>query len=140
MSGTRRGRQTVNYVTLATPLGLLVAKWGRASLSRGPDGLWLATSYRRTLKPRAFTVGNVVITRHDRAWLDEQPRLVVHEGKHATQWACWLGLPYLPAYGVATLWSRWRTGDRGLGNVFEIRAGLADGGYDVRKLRRPPTA
>ncbi len=38
-------------------------------------------------------------------------------------------------YGVAAGWSWLRTGDVASGNVFEQRAGLAEGGYRERPLR-----
>ncbi len=47
---------------------------------------------------------------------------------HAEQWARW-PLVFLPAYGLASLWSLMRTGDAATGNGFEVAAGLEDGGY-----------
>lgn len=41
----------------------------------------------------------------------------------------------LPLYGVAALVSWARCGDFGARNVFEQRAGLADGGYAPKQLR-----
>ena len=124
-----RLRQVANLVNLSTPLGLLLAVAGRARLSRGPDGLVLARGFRLPARAPAFTVGNVVLLRLDDDALARRPRLLVHESRHATQYAWCLGPVFLPLYAVAAAWSwlRWR--DPARGNVFERLAGLADGGY-----------
>jgi hypothetical protein len=125
-----RARQVANAVNLSTPAGLLLARWGHSSLRTGPDGLILAHDWcRRWPRAAAFTVGNVIITRHPEEWLLSRPALLRHEARHADQWACWLGLPFLAGYAVASAWSLARTGSPALGNPFERRAGLADGGY-----------
>jgi len=126
----------VNAVLGGTLLGLAAAKAGSARLSPGPDRLVLATEYRRGLpRAMAFTVGNVVVTRLDREALLARPALLAHEARHAGQWACWLGLPFLPAYAVASAWSWVRTGDPWSRNAFERRAGLASGGYQEARPR-----
>ncbi len=128
-----RTRQIVNIVTLATPLGLVAATCGRAQLSTGPHGLVLATSYAlRFPAARAFTVGNVVITRSTRTALLDDAALLAHEARHATQYAVCLGVPMLPLYLLASAWSWLRCRDFATHNVFERMAGLADGGYETR--------
>ncbi len=125
-----RARQVVNAVNLSTLLGLVAARAGGARLEPGPDGLVLAHGYRHRLpRAAAFTVGNVIITKHPAGYLTGRPALLRHEGRHSDQWACWVGLPFLAAYGVAAGWSKLRTGSPALGNTFERRAGLVDGGY-----------
>ncbi len=119
----------VNLVNLSTPLGLLAALTGRAQVSPGPDGLLLAKGFRLPMKAPALTVGNVVLIRVDDEVLARRPRLLVHEARHATQYACCLGPVLLPLYGAAALWSWLRCGDPSSYNAFEVRAGLADGGY-----------
>ncbi len=126
-----RRRALGNWVNLSTPLGLLVARVGGARIRRGPHRLWLAEGYRWGFPvASAFTVGSVVLTA--RAFEDlsaANPRLLDHEERHADQWLGCLGLPFLPAYLVAMGWSWIRTRDRAAANVFEVRAGLAAGGY-----------
>jgi hypothetical protein len=126
-------RRLVNAVTLATPLGLALARYGRAAVVQGPDGLLLATHYRGFVPaPRApaVTVGNVVLLRMSEQEAYRRRGLLEHEARHATQWACWLGpLGFLPAYGLASVWSLLRAGNAATRNAFEVRAGLADGGY-----------
>jgi hypothetical protein len=58
------------------------------------------------------------------------------------QYAWCGGLVMLPLYGGAALLSWALTGDFGARNVFERRAGLADGGYSAirRTIRRPGSA
>ncbi len=139
-------RRTANLLNGSTLLGLWLARRNGATLRPGPHGLWLAPAYpRRFPAPAAgaVCVGDVVLLRRGRPGLaavdvmDTQPRLLDHEARHATQWARWCGpLGFLPAYGLASLWSWLRTGDAHSANAFEQAAGLADGGYRVRPLRR----
>jgi hypothetical protein len=128
-----RVRRAVNWVNLATPLGLAVAVAGRARISRGPHGLLIATGYRWRVPPvrgRAITIGDVVLLGVDEQTLTRRPKLLVHEARHSGQYARWLGpIGFLPAYVLASLWSWWRTGNPALENHFEVRAGLDDGGY-----------
>jgi hypothetical protein len=129
-----RARQIVNVLNLSTLLGLGLARASGATLGRGPDGLVLATRpRRRLLRASAFTVGNVVLVAVD----SPGEELLRHEARHATQWACCVVL-FLPLYWLASGWSYLRCGDHWSRNVFEQRAGLADGGYvenPVRHLR-----
>ena len=138
-----RVKQVLNAVNGSTLLGVGVGALGRCRLARGPRGLVLATGYRLP-QPSApvFTLGNVVLTRHDAAWLVARPRLLAHEERHSWQYVVFLGLPMLPAYAVAAGWSWLRGGDAGTHNPFERAAGLADGGYPLlsaRERRRTTT-
>jgi len=135
MEARWRVRQVVNVVNLSTPLGLLTALVGRARVSRGPDGLLLAKRFRLGVPAPAFTLGNVVLIRIDDEALTGRPGLLRHEARHASQYACCLGPVMLPLYGLAAAWSWLRCRDPSSYNVFEVRAGLADGGYQDR--RRP---
>lgn len=127
-----RLRALANWLNLSTPLGLAVAKAGRARLRRGPDRMWLAEGYRPGF-PRAgaFTIGSVLMVPGGKldALVQEHPQIFEHELAHARQWALALGLPFLPLYLAATAWSRLRTGNFHEANIFEVRAGLAKGGY-----------
>ena len=142
-----RVKSVVNAVNGSTLLGLGLAVAGRADLRRGPRGLVLATGYRIGFPAAgAFTVGNVVITRHDPAWWGRREAMLVHEERHSWQWAVAMGLPMLPLYVAASAWSYARGGDWSTYNLFETRAGLADGGYPMvsrrerRRLRPGRTA
>jgi hypothetical protein len=133
-------KAVANTLNLSTPFGLLVAALGRARPRLGPRGLVLATGYRLPVPvARAFTVGNVILTRHEEGYVEQRPALLAHEERHTWQYVACLGLPMVPLYLVAAGWSYLRGGDFGVHNPFERLAGLADGGYplvSVREQRR----
>lgn len=126
-----RVRHTLNWLNLSTLLGLGVARAGAADVRRGPRKLYLAEHYRwRFPTGIAFTVGDVVITRHDIDTLcARRPHLLEHEEAHSRQWMACLGLPFLPLYVASVGWSWLRTGDRASYSYFERSADLAKGGY-----------
>ena len=136
MAGRWRLRQVLNVLNLSTPLGLLLALAGRARIVRGADGILLAHGVRLPAKAPAFTVGNVVLLLLSEEALARRPRLLVHEARHSTQYACCIGPVMLLLYVGASAWSQLRCGDHSSYNVFEVRAGLADGGYIDRRRRR----
>lgn len=131
MTRAQRIRFIGNWVNLSTPFGLLVSRLGGARIRHGSRGLYLADGYRYGLPvASAFTIGNVVITRH--SWgelLAGRPNLLVHEERHSTQYLVCGGLTFFPLYGMAMLWSYLRTRTPALGNAFERDAGLIAGGY-----------
>lgn len=126
-----------NFVNLTTPAGLLVAKIGRATIRRGPRGLFLCEGYRLKFPiAGAFTIGSVLTT--GSTWetmTDRFPHLVQHEEGHTWQYLACIGLPFYPLYGVCILYSVLRTGDRAAQNWFERAAGLGIGGYEDYPVR-----
>jgi hypothetical protein len=134
MTGLRR---VVNVINLATPLGLLLALASRSTFSRGPHGVIVARGRPLPfLAPRAMavTVGDVVLLRASDDAIRRHPDLFDHEARHSAQYACWLGpLGFLPAYFLCAAWSWWHTHSFALGNRFEVRAGLVEGGYVSRQ-------
>src|SRR5215470_1384769 len=136
MRAAYRVRLVANLVNGSTLAGVLVAAAGRARLARGRDGLLIGDRYRLPVPPApAFTLGNVIMTRIERDALLAQEALLAHEARHATQFAWCAGLVMLPLYFTAAGVSWVLTGDFGSRNIFERRAGLADGGYTDRPLR-----
>jgi hypothetical protein len=130
-----RVRLAVNLLNGSTLAGLAVAGAGGASLARLPDGLLAATGYRLPVPPApAFTLGNVIVT--GRPALEFGTPLCRHEARHSTQYAWCGGLLMLPLYFAAAGVSWLICGDVGPWNVFERAAGLADGNYADRPLRR----
>ena len=129
-----RVRQVVNLVNGSTVAGLGVAALGGAAIASSVDGLFLGTGYRLPVPPApAFCLGNVIVTRRD--GIDPGSRLFRHEARHATQFAWCGGVVMIPLYLTAAGVSWVLTGDFGARNVFERRAGLADGGYADKPLR-----
>ena len=126
-----------NFVNLTTLLGLAIAKFGRATIRRGPRGLFLCEGYQLKFPiAGAFTVGNVITT--GSTWdvmLTRWPRLLQHEERHTWHYFACLGMPFYPAYAVCMGWSMLRTGDRAARNFFERNAGLAIGGYEDHPTR-----
>ena len=127
-------RAWINLANGSTLAGLGVAALGGARVARSADRLVVGTAYRLPVPPApAFCLGNVIVTRLD--GLDPASALFRHEARHATQYACCVGLLMLPLYGLAAGYSWLRCRDASSYNVFEVRAGLADGGYaDRRKV------
>jgi hypothetical protein len=131
-----RVRRAANLANGSTLAGAAVAFAGRARLRRASDGLFVAERYRLPVPPApAFCVGNVIVTRLGCEELLGAGPLFAHEARHATQFACCAGLPMVPLYLASAAVSWALTGDFGCRNVFERRAGLADGGYADRPLR-----
>ncbi|MCC3273173.1 hypothetical protein MUK71_06225 [Arthrobacter zhangbolii] len=129
-------RRILNLVNGTTAAGLLAARAGRVPVRSGPGGLLLAEGWRLPLpRAAAFTLGNVILyrSRASRAF-DAGPAsdLLQHEARHSSQYAV-LGPAFLPLYFAAAGYSRLRAGDPASSNIFEILAGLSDGGYPARR-------
>jgi hypothetical protein len=137
MTGWQRLRVVVNWVNLMTPLGLLVGKAGGSTVRKGPHGLYIGTGYRRRIPiAGAFTLGNVITTKHTEDYLlgVDRTDLLAHEMRHSVQSSI-LGPLFLPAYFAASSYSYLVGKDWGSRNVFEVWAGLADGNYERKPVR-----
>ena len=111
-----------------------MAALGCAATRPSADGLYVGVGYRLPVPDApAFCLGNVIMTRGD--GIDPGSALFRHEARHATQFACCGGVAMIPLYLAAAGVSWALTGDFGARNVFERRAGLADGGYRDKPLR-----
>ena len=131
MINSRMVRNIANLCNGSTVLGLVAGVIGRGRFRRHRQ-LVIVDGVRLPLvRASAMTVGSVVLV-PDRT-LEEAskriPLLVEHEDAHAWQYAYCTGLPFLPCYLIATLWSLRRTGNRAQANFFEVQAGLEAGGY-----------
>ena len=130
-----RVRQVVNWANLSTPAGLLLAVAGRATVTRAGRGTYLATGFRwRFPVASAFTLGNVILTRHDQDWCVARPALLRHEDRHCTQYAFCLGPVMVLLYVSCAAVSWMLSGDHASYNPFERLANLADGGYRAPRL------
>ena len=132
MPARYRLRAVVNWLTLGTPLGLLVARLAGCRTRSWNHGLYVATGYGLPLpKAAAFTLGSVILLRDERSMA--RTALLRHEERHATQWALCLGVLGFPLlYSAASLWSLIIARDTFSHNPFERWAGLEDGGYRKR--------
>ncbi|MET0928181.1 MAG: hypothetical protein ABWX74_01620 [Aeromicrobium sp.] len=131
-----RVRTVLNWVNLSTPLGLLIARIGGATIARRGRGTYLATGYRFGFPvASAFTVGSVIASKHDAAWFAGRPTLLRHEDRHCTQYAFVLGVVMLPLYFFFVGLSWVVAGDHSSYNPFERLAGLADGNYPPARTR-----
>ena len=129
-----RVRTVLNWINLSTPLGLLIARIGGATITRRGRGTYLAVGYRFGFPvASAFTIGSVIASRHDIDWLRERPLLLQHEDRHCTQYAFCFGVVMLPLYFLFVGISYALAGDHSSYNPFERLANLSDGGYP------PPT-
>ncbi|MEW9873769.1 hypothetical protein [Arthrobacter sp. HS15c] len=138
LTAGQRARQLANLANGTTLLGLALARAAGTAVSNGPRGLVIAGGYRWRLPyAGAFTVGNVVLSRGPAALLTSNTALLGHEEKHSSQYACCLGLPFLPLYFLAAAWSQLRTGNPASANFFERLAGLEAGGYVDTRTPRP---
>jgi hypothetical protein len=129
-----RVRAVLNWVNLSTPLGLLVARLGGATITPAGRGTRLATGYRLGFPvASAFTIGCVIVSKHDVEHFAARPGLLRHEDRHCTQYAVVLGVAMLPLYAVSAGVSWIVAGDLSSYNPFERLADLAEGSYP------PPT-
>ncbi len=125
-----RVRTAINWINLSTLLGLAIAKLGGATVTRRGRGTYLAAGYGYSFPDAsAFTVGSVITTKHDLAYLQDRPALLQHEDRHCTQYAFCLGVVMLPFYFLGVGISYVLAGDRSSYNPFERLANLSDGGY-----------
>jgi hypothetical protein len=120
-----------------------VARLGGTTRVRRGRGTYTCSGYRYGFPVAgAFTVGSVIISKHDHDWLEARPWLLQHEDRHCTQYAFLIGPVMLPFYFAAVGFSYLLAGDHSSYNPFERLAGLDDGGYPppVTRLSRRRTA
>lgn len=130
-------RTVLTALNGTTLVGLAIAVLTGTKVRRGPGGILIAEGYKRRVPPATcFTVGSVIITRHQAEWLRDERRsgLLAHESRHAGQYAV-LGPLFWPAYWGCCGYSWALTGTYGTRNVFERHAGLERGGYQRAPLR-----
>lgn len=134
MTASTSIRNLANLVNLSTPLGLVLGAVGRGRWRRCGSLLVAERVRLPFITASAMTVGSVVLVMRGSLAETERrnPRLLEHEEEHSWQWAYCLGLPFIPLYALASLWSLRRAGDRASRNYFECQAGLTSGGYPSR--------
>lgn len=131
-------RQRLNRLNLSTFLGLLISKIIGGTTIQLNNGIYV--NYGRKGKYNsswAITIGDVILAKQDRECKlcksgtphDLADRILRHELKHSEQYAKFGGLIFLALYLFATIKSFIIYRNRWQGNIYEIQAGLQDGGY-----------
>ena len=86
MRPRHRVRLAVNLLNGSTLAGLAVSLAGHARLARFPGGLLVGTGYRLPVPPApAFTLGNVILTRHEPCWPRHRPAPARGQARHAVR-------------------------------------------------------
>lgn len=135
-TGWTRVRTVLNWLNLSTLLGLAIARLGGATIARRGRGTCLATGYRHGFPvASAFTIGSVIISKHELDYFRERAALLQHEDRHCTQYALVLGVVMLPCYFFFVGVSWVVAGDHSSYNPFERLADLADGNYPPPRTR-----
>ncbi|HEY2794452.1 MAG TPA: hypothetical protein VGJ28_18970 [Micromonosporaceae bacterium] len=135
MAMTPEKRSRRNRFNGTTACGHLLARLTRCRRRPGPLGTTIAEHYRLRVPAAAhFVIGDVVFCHGSAYALLVRPRLLVHELRHTYQYARW-GPLFFPVYFASSAWSFLVTGSFGARNVFEVGAGLADGGYRDAPVR-----
>lgn len=109
---------------LLAPITVPALAWGVAhgGSVHFEDGMLVVTGMDGGHGTRStITVGQVVLTSRD----DLEPLLLEHESRHGDQWAL-LGLLTPPLYYLSDVLQGGAEH-----NVFEVSAGLSDGGYET---------
>ena len=121
----------INWINLSTLLGLLVARIGGTTRHRRGRGTYVCTGYRFGFPVAgAFTIGSVIITKHDLDWLSESGQCCSSTRTGTAPSTRSSSDPVmLPLYFVSVGISYLLAGDHSSYNPFERLAGLDDGGY-----------
>jgi len=131
-------RQRLNRLNLSTFLGLLISKIIGGTTIQLNNGIYI--NYGRKGKYNsswAITIGDVILAKQDRHCdkcksgtpHDLANRILRHELKHSEQFAKFGGVIFLALYLFATIKSFIIYRNHWQGNIYEIQAGLKDGGY-----------
>jgi len=126
-------RLLINTLTGINLFGVLVGVLSRGRAVWDPRfGLLVFIGCKIPWPPAAaMTFGDIVVVRALQ-WqsLDDIPvALMQHEAAHSRQYPFVLGFPYFPLYWLCCAYSYLRCRDYWSFNPFEVRAGLAEGGY-----------
>jgi len=131
-------RQRLNRFNLSTPLGLLIAKIFGGKTIQLENGLYMNYGRKgKYQKAEVITVGDVLLVTFNKDCPHCQqkdlyklsPKLLRHELKHSEQYAKFGGIIFLALYLFASIKSYIQYKNIWQGNIYEIQAGLEDGGY-----------
>jgi hypothetical protein len=131
-------RHVLNNFNLSTFLGLLIAKIIGGTTIQLDNNIYINYGRKgKYLKAWAITIGDVVLAKKDKNCEkcksgkphDLSQRILRHELKHSEQFAKFGGVIFLALYLFASIKSFIIYKNVWQGNIYEIQAGLEDGGY-----------
>jgi hypothetical protein len=133
-----RKRHILNNLNLSTFLGLLISKIIGGTTIQLDNLIYINYGRKGKYKKAwAITIGDVVLAKQDRNCKecksgtphDLADRILRHELKHSEQFAKFGGIIFLALYLFASIKSFIIYRNIWQGNIYEIQAGLEDGGY-----------
>ena len=133
-----RKRHILNNINLSTFLGLLISKIIGGKTVKLNNGMYMNYGRKgKYSKSWAITIGDVILTKQDKnckfcklGKLHELSTATLrHELKHSEQFAKFGGVIFLALYLLESIKSFIIYRNYWQGNIFEIQAGLKDGGY-----------
>jgi hypothetical protein len=131
-------RQRLNKLNLSTFLGLLISKIIGGTTIQLNNGIYINYGRKgKYNKAWAITIGDVILAKKDKNCKkcksgkphDLSDRILRHELIHSEQFAKFGGLIFLALYIFASIKSFIIYRNHWQGNIYEIQAGLKDGGY-----------
>jgi hypothetical protein len=131
-------RHVLNTFNLSTFLGLLIAKIIGGTTIQLDNNIYINYGRKgKYLKAKAVCIGDVLLVKQLKGCKlceagnphDLSNELLRHELKHSEQFAKFGGLVFLALYLFASIKSFIIYKNVWQGNIYEIQAGLEDGGY-----------
>lgn len=131
-------RHKLNNINLSTFLGLLISKIIGGTTIQYLNGIYINYGRKgKYLKARAITIGDVILVKQEKGCKlcelgkphDLSNAILRHELKHSEQFAKFGGIIFLALYLLASIKSFIIYRNVWQGNIYEIQAGLKDGGY-----------
>lgn len=131
-------RHRLNRLNLSTPLGLLIAKIIGGTTIHYKNKIYINYGRKgKYIKANAITIGDVILAKKAKGCKlcesgnphDLSNAILRHELKHSEQFAKFGGIIFLALYLFASIKSYIIYKNVWQGNIYEIQAGLEDGGY-----------
>ena len=133
-----RKRHILNNLNLSTFLGLLISKIIGGTTIQSENGIYINYGRKgKYNKAWAITIGDVILAKQDKNCRQcKQPNphnlssaILRQELIHSEQFAKFGGVIFLALYSFASIKSFIIYRNHWQGNIYEIQAGLSDGGY-----------
>jgi hypothetical protein len=133
-----RKRHILNNLNLSTFLGLLISKIIGGTTIQSENGIYINYGRKgKYNKAWAITIGDVILAKQDKNCRqcklgnphNLSSAILRHELIHSEQFAKFGGVIFLALYSFASIKSFIIYRNHWQGNIYEIQAGLSDGGY-----------